>query len=118
MADSYRVGRARPPHEHRFKKGRSGNPKGRPKGSKNVNALIRRMLDVTKVSPVDGKRISLRELILLAQMNKAARGSLPHAMWLLSQDQDQGGAQEELILIELDLGSPGLPPGAPQRQLE
>lgn len=31
----YDVGYAKPPAEHRFRKGESGNPRGRPKGSKN-----------------------------------------------------------------------------------
>ncbi len=32
---SHEVGYAKPPKQYRFKSGKSGNPKGRPKGSKN-----------------------------------------------------------------------------------
>jgi hypothetical protein len=35
MNGKFEVGYKRPPKEHRFKSGRSGNPGGRPKGSKN-----------------------------------------------------------------------------------
>lgn len=35
----YRVGYGRPPTEHRFRKGMSGNPRGRPKGSRNKPSI-------------------------------------------------------------------------------
>jgi Family of unknown function (DUF5681) len=39
-AASYEVGYGRPPRHSRFKPGQSGNPKGRPKGSKSLKTLL------------------------------------------------------------------------------
>jgi hypothetical protein len=36
MSGEYEVGYGRPPKHSRFKKGKSGNPNGRPKGTKNL----------------------------------------------------------------------------------
>ena len=36
MSDDYEVGYKKPPIHTRFKPGVSGNPKGRPKGTKNL----------------------------------------------------------------------------------
>lgn len=41
---SYRGGYKNPPKEHQFKEGQSGNPKGRPKGSKNLSGLYMDLL--------------------------------------------------------------------------
>jgi hypothetical protein len=39
-APAYEVGKGRPPHEHRFKPGRSGNPAGKKTGTRSARALF------------------------------------------------------------------------------
>lgn len=40
-SEAYKVGFGKPPVEHQFKPGRSGNPRGRPKGAKSLMAALR-----------------------------------------------------------------------------
>ena len=42
--NDYEVGYGKPPKHSQFKKGRSGNPKGRPKGAKGFVASLKRVL--------------------------------------------------------------------------
>ena len=53
------MGYAKPPKETRFTKGRSGNPKGRPKGARSLAADLRDELAERITLPENGKRRTL-----------------------------------------------------------
>ena len=76
--DDYVVGYGRPPLRTRFQKGKSGNPKGRQKGCKNLSNLMERVLDETVTIKENGsqKIITKREAFLKQLVNKAASGDL------------------------------------------
>jgi hypothetical protein len=71
-------GYGNPPIHTRFKKGQSGNPKGRPKGSKNLATLLERVLTEQVVITENGKRrsISKLEASFKQLLNGAAIGDL------------------------------------------
>ena len=78
MADDdkpdYKVGYKKPPLHTRFQKGQSGNPRGRPRGSKNFSTLLTDALNEPVVVTEDGRRrkISKRELGFKQLANKFA----------------------------------------------
>lgn len=67
-----------PPLVRRFKKNQSGNPRGRPKGSKNRKTIIRKIANEMHTITEDGKpRVcSTLELALLTLRNLAAEGNV------------------------------------------
>jgi hypothetical protein len=72
----YEVGYGRPPVHTRFKPGQSGNPKGRPKGSKSPKAVLEEVL-ARPITIIEGGRrrtIKQVEAILMALAAKALRG--------------------------------------------
>ncbi|MHC9419675.1 DUF5681 domain-containing protein [Sphingomonas citri] len=74
----HRPTRGDPPREYRFKSGESGNPRGRPKGSKNFATLIRRELDSKVTGTSDGRTVTMtkREAMAKRMVNEAVKGDL------------------------------------------
>src|SRR5579864_5263609 len=74
----YEVGFGKPPRHSRFVKGRSGNPKGRPNGSKNLATLFREALNETVTVVENGRRrrITKREAVIAQLVNKSAGADL------------------------------------------
>ena len=72
------VGYRSPPEATRFKKGVSGNPRGRPKGSLNVATVLTKTLRERVTITENGRRktVTKLEAALKQLVNKAAAGDL------------------------------------------
>jgi hypothetical protein len=71
-----KVGYGKPPRHTRFKPGQSGNPKGRPKGSKNLATELQQQLRKMVTITVDGKpkRMTVQEVIARRLANDSMKG--------------------------------------------
>lgn len=64
---SYEIGYRRPPKQTQFSKGASGNPAGRPKGSRNFATLLAQELNQKVVITENGRKRSMTRLQALAK---------------------------------------------------
>lgn len=73
-----KVGYCNPPEATRFKKGQSGNPKGRPKGALNVDTVLTKAVRQPVVIIENGQRKTVTKLeVMIAQLvNKGTSGEL------------------------------------------
>ena len=85
------VGYRRPPVNRQFKPGQSGNPRGRPKGSKNLLTIFAEAMSrPVTVRDKKGKirRLSKLELMVEVMVNKALAGD-PKAFAMVVQFADK-----------------------------
>jgi len=74
----YQVGYGKPPRHTRFKRGQSGNPRGRPRESKNLPTLLAEALNQRViVAENEGRRkVTKREAIITQLVNRSAKADL------------------------------------------
>jgi hypothetical protein len=84
----YAAAYRKPPLHTRFKKGQSGNPRGRPK--KNLAALLAAALNEKVKATVDGKRkqVTKREAVITQLVNKSASAELRATKMLIEMMRD------------------------------
>lgn len=96
---TYSVGYGKPPRKNRFQPGHSGNPKGRPKGTKNTTTLLRQVLD-SKIELRTGgrpRKISVREGILTRIAERALKGDTKSATFVLQLYDMPDSAQDASV---------------------
>lgn len=103
--DDYDVGYGKPPKHTQFKKGQSGNPKGRRKGARGLKTDLREelmeMLTITengKTTKLTKQRLMIKQLFAKASKGdvRAAIKMLEMANALLGPEQEASDAEQEL----------------------
>jgi uncharacterized protein DUF5681 len=85
-ADSNEVGYGKPPRNTQFQTGRSGNPRGRPRGTLNVATILDRTLRERVAINENGQRktITKMEAAVKQLVNQAASGDLAAVRQLMA----------------------------------
>ena len=103
---SAEVGYGKPPRATRFRKGQSGNPRGRPRGSRNFTILLEEALAEPIAINENGRRGKASKLRVIVKqlVNKAVQGdhrSIQLLMAFMERQQVLGKDGKPLTILEL-----------------
>lgn len=102
---NYDVGYKKPPRKTRFKKGKSGNPKGRPKRSRNTVTLLNEELDQPISIQENGKTITVtkREAIIKRMVHSALNADHKAIATVLNIDANREEINpNEFVVTDID----------------
>jgi hypothetical protein len=109
-SDDNDVGYGKPPRANQFKPGKSGNPKGRPRGPKSEATILQDLLQHKIGLSEHGKtrRITLHEAILRRIAEDCLKGNTKSAAFLLnrhhamtsSEPDESGLSDDEQTVLE------------------
>ena len=109
-----RVGYGQPPVTTRFRKGKSGNPKGRPKAKKNLTTLLQEALEEKVIVNENGdcKAITKRQAGAKQLANKVASGDLRVLLKLVDLNSRREEVKRAKNTSKSDSLKSSLPPDA------
>lgn len=94
-----------------FEPGKSGNPNGRPPGSRNRSTVVKELLEILEQGnhPITGEvqQFTQEELITLALIRKARRGDVPsynalmNSRYGLPKFGDDEGDRDDTLIIRI-----------------
>lgn len=93
--DNFKVGYGKPPTETQFKPGVSGNPRGRPKGSKNAISILQQAMAEKVIVNENGRRCKQSKFEVMCKQlaNKAAAGDFRSMQLMISIAQQMDLAE-------------------------
>jgi hypothetical protein len=102
----YKVGKNKPPVEHRFKSGDRGNPKGRPKGSPNLATALKRAAREKVIVTEGGRRKTITKIeAALKQLLTQAAGGDARAIQLSIELLDRFERRDDAQAPGIDTAS-------------
>jgi hypothetical protein len=103
--DETALGYQRPPVNRRFKKEKSGNASGRPKGSGNFSSLVEEVLNQPMRLKIDRRKVVVtgREALGMVIANRAAAGDVRIVQLLIRYGYFERTDEPKIIWMEESL---------------